>query len=199
MLRGASGAFAVLRVPPCARGLWAVCGSKRVLQTSFGLERSLGSTPFFPSRGTFESPPKCDCMIDVNTRLSPRKQKGWRRRHPFLAERLLMRTLLGKTNLRCRGKLRLCVFLLSLAVLSCLALGLQVSRYTHSSSKQALTSLRVASLFGELRPAFLCVFCLLILVRLSALSSPDKTATPRARSEFLRLWRALNSSDSGAL
>ena len=99
------------------------------------------------SRETFESSPKCDLS---------EQQKGWRRRHPFLAERLLMRTLLGKTNLRCRGKLRLCVFLLSLAVLSCLALGLQVSRYTHAHSKQALTSLRVASLFGELRPAF-CV------------------------------------------
>ena len=123
MLRGVSGAFAVLRVPPCARGLWAVCGSKRVLQTYFGLERPLGSTPFFPSRGTFESPPKCDYMIDVNTRLSSRKQKGWRRRHPFLAARLLMRTPLGKTNLRCRGKLRFCVFFLCLAVLSCFGVG----------------------------------------------------------------------------
>ena len=40
------------------------------------------------------------------------------------------------------------------------------------------------------------VFCLLILVRLSALSSPDKTATPRARSELFRLRRALMTSDS---
>ena len=102
----------------------------------------------FPVRGELLSP--------LRSAISPKQQKGWRRRHPFLAERLLMRTLLGKTNLRCRGKLRLCVFLLSLAVLSCLALGLQVSRYTHAPSKQALTSLRVASLFGELRPAF-CV------------------------------------------
>ena len=87
------------RVPPCYRGLRAVFGSKRVHRTSLGLERSLCSSPLFSSRGTFESPPKCDYEIGVRTRLSPRKQKGWRRRHPFLAERLLMRTLFGKMSL----------------------------------------------------------------------------------------------------
>ena len=123
MLRGASGVFAVLRMPPCARGLWAVFGSKRVLQTSFGLGRSLGSTPFFPSRGTFESPPKCDCMIDVNTRLSPRKQKGWRRRHSFLAARLLIKTLFGKMSLALSWETSPLVFFLCLAVLSCFGVG----------------------------------------------------------------------------
>ena len=54
---------------------------------------------FFPSMGTFESPPKCDYMIDVNTRPSPRKQKGWRRRHFFLAARLLIKTFFGKISL----------------------------------------------------------------------------------------------------
>ena len=99
MLRGASGAFAACRVPPSSRGIRAVFGSKRVHRTSLGLERSLCSSPLFSSRGTFESSPKCDYEIGVRTRLSPRKQKGWRKRHPFLAARLLIKTLFEKMSL----------------------------------------------------------------------------------------------------
>jgi hypothetical protein len=93
ILRGASGAFAVLRVPPCSR---------RLKMRSLNLLRpgTLSWLPlFFPSWGTFKSPSKCDYRIDVCTRLSSRKQKGWRRRHPFLAARLLIKTLFGTISL----------------------------------------------------------------------------------------------------
>ena len=129
------------RPVPAGSGLWAVSGSKRVLRTSFGLERSLCSSPLSSSRGTFESPPKCD----YKDRL--RKDESCVVVENFASV--------------CSSCVWLCF------VVSALAPKFPATRILHRSKVTnfarwaprgpSLTSLRVASEFGELRLVFVCL------------------------------------------